>query len=536
MNIFSKFLATGVLACLLACPALASTPEDFISVTLDGRVLYLPQAPVLKDGNTMVPLLGIFEAMGATVRWNAETRTVTANTATDAELMANPQAPNTVIKVTIDAPEATVNDQPVKLATPAQIIAGNTMVPLRFVGEAMGAKLKWFGDQRLIAIATPGNEAFLGPEEETTTPQTSVAIPPATPAAPAATPAPEAKTEEGTTPSAEAATAATQPSAPPPPANFNYEQLKRLQTGGQAGLVRVLTEDLQQAAYTRTLDDYTTAAYTTEQRLQILQLLGVLTDEVDALAIHLINNYQENRKQHLQLVALLGVLCGQDAISLNYEARNRVFAFLVNKLQNGDPKLGANGSNVLRRQCLLALALSHNLSPEAIEAVVKFYETETNYYCLSPIALFFGQQVNTINALPNGAELMARARAVPSMYQAQIEKFVENALKNKVNMPPAGYPEGPTQPVWATSTPAAAPATTLTTPAATPATTVTTPAVTPAATVTTPAVTPAATVTTPAVTPATTVTTPATTPAAPAPEAPAPQPAIPVPSQIPLGE
>ena len=171
MNIFSKFLATGVLACLLACPALASTPEDFISVTLDGRVLYLPQAPVLKDGNTMVPLLGIFEAMGATVRWNAETRTVTANTATDAELMANPQAPNTVIKVTIDAPEATVNDQPVKLATPAQIIAGNTMVPLRFVGEAMGAKLKWFGDQRLIAIATPGNEAFLGPEEETTTPK-----------------------------------------------------------------------------------------------------------------------------------------------------------------------------------------------------------------------------------------------------------------------------------------------------------------------------------------------------------------------------
>ena len=167
--------------------------------------------------------------------------------------------------------------------------------------------------------------------------------------------------------------------------------------------MRVLTEDLQQAAYTRTLDDYTTAAYTTEQRLQILQLLGVLTDELDALAIHLINNYQENRKQHLQLVALLGVLCGQDAISLNYEARNRVFAFLVNKLQNGDPKLGANGSNVLRRQCLLALALSHNLSPEAIEEIRQ---------TLFPLTTLITPNLNEVSTLtgrqPRSPEEMAQ--------------------------------------------------------------------------------------------------------------------------------
>lgn len=372
MNIFGKCASVLALICAIALPSMASLPEDFISVKVNGRVLYLDQAPVLQSGTTLVPMRAIFEALGANIKWDSATKTVISNTATEAELAADPNTPNTNIILTINAPTATVNGQELPLLVPAQIISGNTMVPLRFVGEAMGAKVKWYGKERLIDVAQDSYATALEEPEFV-------------------------------------------------PSNWNMDNLARIQVGGQAGLLKILTEDRSGSAYSRTLDNYTKAAYTKEQRAELCSALGIDANEVNQLAIHLINNYQSHRKNANQLLALAAALGGSDhPYALNDVVHNRVMAFLVYKLHNGDSKLDKNSNNVLKRQALLSLALMDKISPEAIEAVIKFYEHETNNYCLSPMTFFFRRHAQEIKALPKAQEYIDRINRVQSMYSAEI--------------------------------------------------------------------------------------------------------------------
>ncbi|MGM9992176.1 MAG: copper amine oxidase N-terminal domain-containing protein [Candidatus Bruticola sp.] len=408
MNKFSKALAAAAISLAFACPVSASVPDDFISVSVNGQILYLDQAPVLKDGTTLVPMRAIFEALGATIKWNAETKTVLANTASDAELMANPQAPNTSISLTINAPEATVNGQAVKLLAPAQIIAGNTMVPLRFVGEALGANVKWDGHSRLIRVLSDKAKLQVAEQKNDGTivkiisPENEISYM-------------YIKNEADT------------------PSNWDLLSLKRLQVGGQAGILRVLDETGSNPIYTRTLDNYTTAAYSPEQRLEIVKHLGIDSSDANKIAVSLITNYVQNRKYFMQLVALLGAICSNKSLVLDDEIREQVMAFLVNKLQNGDPKLDANSNNMLKRQCLLSLALARKISPEALRAVVKYYESESNYYCLSPINFFFLSHAADIQALSDGSSLLERAKAVNSMYKDQLADAIAKGLKKQAD-------------------------------------------------------------------------------------------------------
>lgn len=82
----------------------------------------------------------IFEALGASVSWDARTFTVTGTKG------------STVVTITLDAPEATVNGTYVPLAQPARLIGSRTYVPLRFVSEALGARVGWDGETATIRI------------------------------------------------------------------------------------------------------------------------------------------------------------------------------------------------------------------------------------------------------------------------------------------------------------------------------------------------------------------------------------------------
>jgi hypothetical protein len=94
------------------------------------------------NGRTMVPLRGIFESLGAQVNWDASTRMITAN------------KNSTEVELTIGDPHATVNGQTVLLDSPAMIMDGSTMVPLRFISEALGADVKWFEATQTVSITT----------------------------------------------------------------------------------------------------------------------------------------------------------------------------------------------------------------------------------------------------------------------------------------------------------------------------------------------------------------------------------------------
>ena len=116
------------------------TKNDEISVILNGNNLSFDQTPVIENGTTLVPMRAIFEAMGASVEWDGATQTVTS------------VKDDTTISLTLNKETATVNSNSISLAVPAKLINGNTMVPLRFVSESLGAEVNWDGTSRTITI------------------------------------------------------------------------------------------------------------------------------------------------------------------------------------------------------------------------------------------------------------------------------------------------------------------------------------------------------------------------------------------------
>ena len=120
------------------------TPElaTDIRVQLNGQTMSFEVPPIIENGRTLVPLRAIFEALGATVEWNGDTRTVTATQG------------NMVIILPIGSLTPTVNGVDYPLDVAATIVNGRTLAPLRFVGETLGATVDWDGDTRTVFIST----------------------------------------------------------------------------------------------------------------------------------------------------------------------------------------------------------------------------------------------------------------------------------------------------------------------------------------------------------------------------------------------
>ncbi|HLK55128.1 MAG TPA: stalk domain-containing protein [Chthonomonadaceae bacterium] len=130
------------LAIFLLLSGVQALAQD-ISVTVNGDpVVFNGMGPQQVQGRVLVPVRGVLEKLGASVTWVPETQTVVAsNGKVDIQLRLNDR-------------HATVNSKDVLLDVPAQLIAGRTMVPLRFLGEALGLDVKWDGQTRTVLIVS----------------------------------------------------------------------------------------------------------------------------------------------------------------------------------------------------------------------------------------------------------------------------------------------------------------------------------------------------------------------------------------------
>lgn len=118
----------------------ASDSGDRVKVTVNGSEMSFDQPPIIVDGRTLVPLRAIFEAFGAQVDWNGDTRTVMA------------VKDNTTIKLKIGEKAIEVNGEHKKLDAAPQVVNDRTLVPVRAVSEALGCMVDWNGDTRTVII------------------------------------------------------------------------------------------------------------------------------------------------------------------------------------------------------------------------------------------------------------------------------------------------------------------------------------------------------------------------------------------------
>jgi uncharacterized protein YbbC (DUF1343 family) len=115
-------------------------PED-ITVMVGGRPVLFDSTPYIDRNNRlMVPLRAIAEALGATVDWNAQARIITIT------------GPGKRILFTINSTSATVNGEQRNMDTVPVIKNGRTMVPVRYVGEYLDARVHWNAYLQTVTI------------------------------------------------------------------------------------------------------------------------------------------------------------------------------------------------------------------------------------------------------------------------------------------------------------------------------------------------------------------------------------------------
>ena len=118
-----------------------TTVPDTITVTLDGRELDFGNAePQIINGSTMVPMRVIFEELGCNVKWDPDTKAITASKGV------------TNIKLTVGMKSARINNDEQILDAAPCIVNGNTLVPVRFVSEALGVKVMWNQNTRTVSL------------------------------------------------------------------------------------------------------------------------------------------------------------------------------------------------------------------------------------------------------------------------------------------------------------------------------------------------------------------------------------------------
>ncbi len=109
-------------------------------VKVNERQMTFDVPPVVLNGRMMVPLRAVFEELGAVVDWEEQNQKITVNKG------------ETEINLWVGDREAVVNGSHFTLDSPPLIKNGRTLVPVRFISEALGAYVGWNEKLQLATV------------------------------------------------------------------------------------------------------------------------------------------------------------------------------------------------------------------------------------------------------------------------------------------------------------------------------------------------------------------------------------------------
>ncbi|GAA4725005.1 N-acetylmuramoyl-L-alanine amidase family protein [Brevibacillus fulvus] len=135
------FCAMSLLVPQLSSAA-AKPAGDAVNLMIEGKTVVPEVPPLLVQGRTMVPVRIIAESLGADVQWDPSTETATI------------ERQNSRLQLRLNSTKATLNGKAVQLETPPMIHNQRMLLPLRFVGEALGCNVGWDNDSRTV-LANP---------------------------------------------------------------------------------------------------------------------------------------------------------------------------------------------------------------------------------------------------------------------------------------------------------------------------------------------------------------------------------------------
>lgn len=149
MNFFNTWARILLILLLLVAgllpAATASANWAPTVITAESEKISL-EAPLLREGRTLVPVRSLIEALGGRVEWDSASGAATILKG------------NNTIKLFNGSSEAVKNGQSVLMDVPPQLMENRLMVPLRFVAEALGSKINYSPISQNVTIISSGPE------------------------------------------------------------------------------------------------------------------------------------------------------------------------------------------------------------------------------------------------------------------------------------------------------------------------------------------------------------------------------------------
>lgn len=124
-----------------AAPGAASQ----VSIVVNGQTVTFDQPPIERAGRVYVPLRGVFQQLGASVVYS------------NGEI--NAQGNGRSVSLHIGSTQATVNGQSVAMDVAPFLVGARTLVPLRFVAQALGSTVQYNQSNNTVYIRGSGNAA-----------------------------------------------------------------------------------------------------------------------------------------------------------------------------------------------------------------------------------------------------------------------------------------------------------------------------------------------------------------------------------------
>ena len=106
--------------------------------------------PYAHDNRTFVPVRFLSEQMGATVGWDQATKTVTISRG------------GRTVKMVLGQTTYWVDGAVKTMDAPAEVVSQRTMVPIRFVSEALGLSVGWDQANKLVLVTDASDPWIVG--------------------------------------------------------------------------------------------------------------------------------------------------------------------------------------------------------------------------------------------------------------------------------------------------------------------------------------------------------------------------------------
>jgi len=127
------------------CLSGAYAADEEVKVFVDGNIVESDVPAVIVNQTAMLPFRAILNAIGISdehIVWREKSKSIEIKT------------DDTYIFLAIDSKGALVNKNMIMLNTAPYIQDNRTMIPVRFVSEALGASVDWDNDTRSVIIKT----------------------------------------------------------------------------------------------------------------------------------------------------------------------------------------------------------------------------------------------------------------------------------------------------------------------------------------------------------------------------------------------